>query len=182
MENAEANRQTMRRLKTLVVVDMQNDFIDGALGTPEAVAIVPNVIKKIAEYRANADQIIFTRDTHQENYLSTQEGMNLPVEHCIEGTQGWEITKALEVADEDLIINKVTFGPVWDSKVIKGNEIELVGLCTDICVISNALGLKAVLPEIPICVDASCCAGVTPESHRNALEAMKMCQIKVIGE
>lgn len=169
-------------MRTLVVVDMQKDFIDGTLGTNEAIAIVPNVVKKIEEYRSNGDQIIFTRDTHQKNYLETQEGRNLPVEHCIEGTEGWQIAKELVVKDEDLVINKVTFGHVWDKDVIKGSEIELVGLCTDICVISNALGIKAVLPETPICVDASCCAGVTPQSHKNALEAMKMCQIKVIGE
>lgn len=166
-------------MKTLVVVDMQKDFIDGSLGTKEAVAIVPNVAKKIEEYRNAGDQIIFTRDTHQTNYLDTQEGHNLPVEHCIEGTEGWQISSELTVMPEDLVINKVTFGHVWDKNLIKGSEIELIGLCTDICVISNALGLKAVLPETPISVDASCCAGVTPESHMNALEAMKMCQIKV---
>ncbi len=169
-------------MKTLIVVDMQKDFIDGALGTKEAVAIVPNVVKKIQEYRDRGDQIIFTRDTHQKNYLETQEGKKLPVEHCIEGTEGWQITKELEVKAEDIVINKVTFGHVWDKNVIKGDEIELVGLCTDICVISNALGLKAVLPETPIKVDASCCAGVTPQSHSNALEAMKMCQIDVNNE
>lgn len=167
-------------MKTLVVVDMQKDFIDGALGTKEAVAIVPNVVKKIAEYREAGNQVIFTRDTHQQDYLQTQEGKNLPVEHCIEGTEGWQIAKELEVKPEDLVINKVTFGHVWNKEMIKGEEIELVGLCTDICVISNALGLKAVLPETPISVDAGCCAGVTPESHNNALEAMKMCQIKIV--
>lgn len=169
-------------MKTLIVVDMQRDFIDGALGTEEAVAIVPKVAKKIQEYRANGEQIIFTRDTHQKNYLETQEGKKLPVEHCIEGTDGWQIAKELDVRPEDLVINKVTFGYVWDRNLIKGTEIELVGLCTDICVISNALGMKAILPETPIYVDASCCAGVTPQSHANALVAMKMCQIEVIGE
>lgn len=168
-------------MKTLIVVDMQKDFIDGSLGTKEAVAIVPNVVKKIEEYRANGDQIIFTRDTHQENYLETQEGKHLPVVHCIEGTEGWQVSKALEVAENDLVINKVTFGHVWSREMIQGDEIELVGLCTDICVISNALGIKAVLPEKPIKVDASCCAGVTQASHNNALEAMKVCQIEVIG-
>lgn len=169
-------------MKTLVVVDMQKDFIDGALGTREAVAIVPKVANKIQKYREGGNQIIFTRDTHQENYLDTQEGKNLPVEHCLEGTEGWQIAKELEVKSEDLVINKATFGHVWDKDIIKGDEIELIGLCTDICVISNALGLKAVLPETPIKVDASCCAGVTPQSHANALEAMKMCQIEVMGE
>lgn len=169
-------------MRTLIVVDMQKDFIDGALGTDEAIEIVPKVVKKIEEYRECGDQVIFTRDTHQQNYLETQEGRNLPVEHCIEGTAGWQLSEALGVKTDDLVINKVTFGHVWDRDIIKGSEIELIGLCTDICVISNALGLKAVLPETPISVDASCCAGVTPQSHTNALEAMKMCQIKVIGE
>ena len=169
-------------MKTLIVVDMQKDFIDGALGTKEAVAIVSNVAKKIQEYRESGAQIIFTRDTHQENYLETQEGKKLPVRHCIEGTEGWEISKELEVKPEDVVINKITFGHVWDKNIIKGEEIELVGLCTDICVISNALGLKAILPETPIKVDAKCCAGVTPQSHRNALEAMNMCQIEVINQ
>lgn len=169
-------------MKTLVVVDMQKDFIDGALGTKEAVQIVPNVAKKIEEYRKAGDQIIFTRDTHQKNYLETQEGRNLPVEHCIEGTDGWQIAKELTVAAEDIVVNKVTFGHVWDKEMIKGEEIELIGLCTDICVIANALGLKAVLPEVPVKVDAKCCAGVTPQTHLNALEAMKMCQIKVLED
>ena len=166
-------------MKTLIVVDMQKDFIDGSLGTKEAVAIVPNVKKKIEESRAAGDQIIFTRDTHQTNYLQTQEGKNLPVEHCIEGTDGWQISSELDVREDDIIINKVTFGHVWDADMIKGDEIELIGLCTDICVISNALGVKAVLPEVPVSVDSSCCAGVTPQSHDNALEAMKMCQIAI---
>ncbi len=173
-------------MKTLIVVDMQKDFIDGSLGTKEAVAIVPNVKKKIEECRKEGAQIIFTRDTHQKNYLETQEGRNLPVEHCIEGTDGWQIAKELEVGPEDLVINKGSFGFDWSKAVaensdyIRGDEIELVGLCTDICVISNALGIKTVYPERPISVDASCCAGVTPKSHDNALEAMKMCQIKIV--
>ena len=166
--------------RTLIVVDMQNDFIDMALGTKEAVAIVPKVKEKIEEYEKSGDEIIFTRDTHREDYLQTTEGKKLPVEHCIEGTEGWQIVGELEVKPEDTLINKVTFGHVWDKDLIKGDEIELIGLCTDICVISNALGLKAVLPEIPIKVDAGCCAGVTPQSHANALEAMKMCQIEVL--
>ena len=171
----------MKNLKTLIVIDMQKDFIDGSLGTKEAAAILPNVVKKIESHRAAGDQIIFTRDTHQSNYLDTQEGKKLPVVHCIEGSDGWQIAKELEVKPEDTVINKITFGYVWNKDMIKGNEIELVGLCTDICVISNALGLKAVLPEIPIKVDAGCCAGVTVQSHMNALEAMKMCQIEVVG-
>lgn len=169
-------------MKTLIVVDMQNDFIDGALGTAEAVAIVPNVYSKLEEARNAGSQIIFTRDTHFENYMETEEGKNLPMPHCIKGTKGWEITEKLPVKDTDTVIDKITFGHVWSADMIKGNEIELIGLCTDICVISNALGIKAVLPEVPVTVDASCCAGVTLESHKNALEAMKMCQVKIINE
>lgn len=173
-------------MKTLIVVDMQNDFIDGSLGTKEAAAIVPNVKEKISNYRNNGDQIIFTRDTHFDNYPETQEGKKLPVPHCIKGTAGWEITEKLDVRDTDLIIDKVSFGFDWAGAIartpglIQGDAVELVGLCTDICVISNALSLKTALPEIPLSVDASCCAGVTPESHDNALEAMKMCQIEII--
>lgn len=167
-------------MKTLIVVDMQNDFIDGSLGTKEAVAIVPNVKKKIKEYEANGDRVIFTQDTHDANYLCTNEGKHLPVEHCIVGTHGWEIADGLEVDNCDYV-NKPTFGwKHWGN--YRFEEIELVGLCTDICVVSNALILKAMYPEIPITVDASCCAGVTPESHKAALLTMKMCQINVIGE
>lgn len=176
----------MRRI--LVVVDMQNDFIDGALGTSEAVAIVPNVVDKIKQY--DPWNVYLTRDTHYENYMNTQEGRNLPVEHCIEGTQGWQVCDAVAEVTKDaaLICNKPTFGSVelasrlMIERAKEGLEIEMVGLCTDICVISNALLLKAAMPEVPITVDASCCAGVTPESHKNALEAMKMCQIKIINE
>ncbi len=163
--------------KTLIVVDMQKDFIDGALGTKEAVAIVENVKKKIAEYQANGDEIIFTRDTHQSNYLSTNEGKYLPVEHCIEGTEGWQIWAGLEVPGA-IYVDKPTFGYLnWvDYKL---ESVELVGLCTDICVVSNALIIKAQYPEIKVSVDASCCAGVTPESHEAALLTMKMCQVEV---
>lgn len=166
--------------KTLIVVDMQKDFIDGALGTKEAVAIVENVKQKIAEYQATGDEIIFTRDTHQKDYLSTNEGKYLPVEHCIEGTDGWKIAEGLEVAGA-IYIDKPTFGYLnWvDYKL---EEVELIGLCTDICVVSNALIIKANYPEIKVTVDASCCAGVTPESHAAALTTMKMCQVEVIGE
>lgn len=169
-------------MKILVVIDMQKDFIDGALGTPEAVAIVPAVAEKIRQYRAAGDPVVFTRDTHGEDYLNTQEGQNLPVVHCVEGTSGWEITSLLPV-ENARIINKPSFGSLELADYVASfdriDSVELVGLCTDICVISNAMILKAALPEIPILVDASCCAGVTPESHRNALEAMKMCQITV---
>ena len=168
--------------KTLIVIDMQNDFIDAALGTKEAQAIVPNVKKKIEEYRARGDKIIFTRDTHQNDYLNTNEGKHLPVEHCIEGTYGWQISNELDVNSEDFVFNKPTFGSLrWKDMELHG-DIEIVGLCTDICVVSNALILKAVYPESNIAVDASCCAGVTPESHKAALTTMKMCQINVIGE
>ena len=166
--------------KTLIVVDMQKDFIDGALGTQEAVAIVDNVKKKIEEYRANGDEIIFTRDTHQADYMNTNEGKHLPVEHCIEGTDGWKIGEGLEVPGA-IYVNKPTFGYLnWAD--YKLEEVELIGLCTDICVVSNALIIKAVYPEIKVTVDASCCAGVTPESHNAALTTMKMCQVEVIGE
>lgn len=164
--------------RTLIVVDMQNDFIDGALGTKEAVAIVPSVKAKIREYQERGDEIIFTRDTHQADYLSTPEGKKLPVEHCIEGTHGWQIAEGLEVPGCSYI-DKPTFGWThWNERTF--DEIELIGLCTDICVVSNALILKATFPEAKIMVDASCCAGVTSATHAAALETMKMCQIDVV--
>ena len=167
-------------MKVLCVIDMQNDFIDGALGTKEAEAIVENVKAKIELYRKNGDIVIFTRDTHTEDYMNTQEGKNLPVPHCIKGSNGWEISEKLDTAS-DKIIDKSTFGSFelaeYISTLADVDEIELIGLCTDICVISNAMILKARFTETPIKVDSSCCAGVTPESHTNALSAMKMCQI-----
>ncbi len=170
-------------MKVLVVVDMQNDFIDGALGTKEAEAIVGNVAEKIKDHKG---LVIYTRDTHSPEYLKTQEGNKLPVEHCIEGSAGWAISSALPVDKDAVIINKPTFGSkelgmyLEDlDKKEKIEGIEVIGLCTDICVISNALLIKAFLPEVPITVDASCCAGVTPQSHDTALEAMKMCQIDI---
>lgn len=169
-------------MKALIVVDMQNDFIDGALGTKEAVAIVGKVKEKIAEYRKNGDTVIFTRDTHSENYMDTQEGKNLPVPHCIKGTTGWEISSELEVGNS-LVIDKPTFGSKELAEHLAGtdslDEVELIGLCTDICVISNAMLIKAFMTETKVSVDSLCCAGVTPESHSNALESMKMCQIEV---
>lgn len=170
--------------KVLIVVDMQNDFIDGSLGTPEAVGIVQNVLDKIKEYEWNNDKIIFTKDTHFNNYLDTEEGKKLPVEHCIKGTKGWEIASDLEPYVTE-VCEKNTFGSVSLVEILKGESyegIELVGLCTDICVISNALMLKAYFPETPITVNASCCAGVNVQSHTNALESMKMCQINIINE
>ena len=167
-------------MKTLIVVDMQNDFIDGSLGTREARAIVPNVKKKVQEYKNRGDEIIFTRDTHQSDYLDTPEGKKLPVVHCIKGTKGWQIADGLEV-EGCTYIDKPTFGWThWNERTFQ--EIEMVGLCTDICVVSNALILKATFPSVEITVDASCCAGVTPQTHLAALETMKMCQILVTGE
>ena len=168
----------------LIVVDMQNDFIDGALGTKEAAAIVPKVEDKIRNFDG---EVLFTRDTHETWYLETQEGKNLPVPHCIRGTEGWQIRKELDALRKTDPIDKETFGSTdlaADLLALHEDEeigsITLVGLCTDICVISNALLLKATLPEVPIYVDAACCAGVTPESHENALKAMEACQIKVM--
>ena len=164
--------------KTLIVIDMQNDFIDGSLGTKEAAAITENVKRKIDEYRACGGEIIYTRDTHSENYLSTSEGKNLPVVHCVKGTHGWQIADGI-YENGCTVIDKPTFGYMgWDK--FDFEEIELCGLCTDICVVSNALILKAAFPEVEISVDSSCCAGVTPKTHKAALETMKMCQIKVI--
>lgn len=169
-------------MKVLVVIDMQNDFIDGALGTKEAVQITDCVKAKVAEYLAAGDAVIYTRDTHTSEYLSTQEGKHLPVVHCVKGSHGWEIADGV-YADGCPVIDKPSFGSLELAEYVAGLEsvekIELVGLCTDICVISNAMILKAKLPEIPLAVDASCCAGVTPDSHKNALEAMKMCQILI---
>ena len=168
----------------LLVIDMQNDFIDGALGTPEAVAIVPKVREKIRNFDGT---VLFTRDTHGENYMETQEGKNLPVPHCIRGTDGWQIRPELEELRVTEPIDKGTFGSDELGKILRDlNDedpigiITVIGLCTDICVISNALLAKAFLPEVPIEVDASCCAGVTPESHENALKAMASCQIRIV--
>ena len=171
-------------MRVLVVVDMQNDFIDQALGTKEAEAIVDNVAAKIKGFDG---PVIYTKDTHSEDYLDTQEGRNLPVTHCIKGSDGWQISPNIPVKEGAMVFEKPTFGSKelgeYLEKLAKDNdmeEIEVIGLCTDICVISNALLIKAYLPEVKITVDSSCCAGVTPESHANALEAMKMCQINVL--
>ena len=174
-------------MRVLIVVDMQNDFIDGALGTPEAQKIVPAAAEKIRNWTG---EVYATQDTHQTNYLTTQEGRNLPVEHCVEGTPGWEIAPVIRDAMTNFTcLTKPTFGSrslAETLMIVNQNEaieeIVLIGLCTDICVISNAMMLKAFLPEVPVSVDAACCAGVTPQSHRNALEAMKMCQIKIYNE
>lgn len=170
--------------KIIVVVDMQNDFINGSLGTKEAQEMLPRLKNKLQQAAdSGSAELIFTMDTHGENYLSTQEGKNLPVEHCIKGSHGWEITPELQdfVRQAKAVVEKPTFGSLALPKLLgDADEVELVGLCTDICVISNALLIKAAYPEVQISVDANCCAGVTPESHRNALAAMKMCQIKVL--
>lgn len=170
--------------KILIVIDMQNDFIDAALGTKEAVAIVDAVKKKIWTYPAR--DIIATMDTHGENYMETQEGKYLPVPHCIKGTKGWEIRPDIaELLKGAKIYEKPTFGSTAmaaDLKALSEQEeieLELIGLCTDICVVSNALLLKAAMPEVKISVDPSCCAGVTPEKHMAALETMRSCQIQV---
>lgn len=173
--------------KILIVVDIQKDFVDGVLGTKEAVGIIPYVVKKIKNFNG---KVIYTRDSHENNYLSTQEGKYLPVEHCIEGTEGWELCKDIQdlmEGKENIIFNKNTFGSkelvqylVDLDKKEYIEEIELMGLCTDICVISNAISIKTFLPEVRITVDSKGSAGVTPESHQNALEAMKMCQIKIV--
>ena len=176
-------------MNVLVVVDMQKDFIDGALGTAEAQRILPAVKERIAGFRAEGGEVVFTRDTHGADYLQTQEGRNLPVEHCLKGTWGWQLEPRVEAVRDSTPIEKPTFGSKGLAEVLKARhtyegpleEIQLVGLCTDICVISNALLLKAFLPEVKLTVDASCCAGVTPESHQRALEAMKACQIEVVN-
>ena len=168
-------------MKILVVVDMQKDFIDGALGTAEAVAIVPRVIEKIKEYENSDNLVIYTKDTHCENYMDTREGRHLPVPHCIKGTAGHEIPDEI-LRSHNHIIEKPTFGStelVSHLENIEFDEVELIGLCTDICVVSNALLIKARFPEREVSVDSSCCAGVTPATHEAALTTMKMCQINV---
>lgn len=169
----------------LLVIDMQNDFIDGALGTAEAVKIVPKVLEKVKGFDG---KIIFTRDTHGEDYLETEEGRNLPLKHCIKDTFGWQICDKLLPYCEK-VIDKPTFASrelgeflAEEEKKEHIEKITLIGLCTDICVISNALLVKGFLPNAKIAVDAACCAGVTPKSHLTALEAMKSCQIEIIGE
>ena len=170
--------------KLLVVVDMQHDFIDGALGTPEARRILPRVTERVRAARLNGETVVFTRDTHEEDYLSTQEGERLPVVHCVRGTRGWQLAEGL-AADGERVFDKPAFGSTELARFAAEGafaEAELIGVCTDICVISNAMTMKAFAPEMVIAVDAACCAGVTPESHRTALKAMKSCQIHVVNE
>lgn len=181
-------------MNILIVVDMQNDFINGCLGTPEARKIVPAVVDKVKNWDG---AVLFTRDTHFDNYLETQEGKNLPVPHCIQGTHGWDIIDELKpFVTEDNVFDKPAFGSIdlmkyfdfnsdciWSYNSVFGGldleSITLIGVCTDICVISNAMLLKTEMPEVPIIVDAYCCAGVTPASHVTALNAMRACQIKI---
>lgn len=172
----------MKKNDVLVVIDMQNDFIDGALGTKEARDIVKAVIEKIEYF---GGEVVYTRDTHKDNYLETLEGQKLPVKHCIKDTDGWQLESRIrQLAEGKTIIDKPTFGSLALPHYLKEkgdlDSIVIVGLCTDICVISNALILKAAFPETEIIVDGDCCAGVTIESHENALKAMEMCQIRII--
>ena len=187
-------------MKTLVVIDMQNDFITGPLGSPEAREIIPRIQHKVDDYLLQDKVVLFTQDTHYKDYLETQEGQNLPIKHCLSGTKGWEIIPELDRQGNLKVftVKKTSFGyDHWVSKgnlfgispnsgayscIGKGMDIELVGVCTDICVVSNALLLKNTFPEAKITVDASCCAGTTPEKHKAALEVMKSCQINIINE
>ena len=173
--------------KYLIVVDMQKDFVTGTLGSAEARAIVPAVVEKLDSFDGT---ILFTKDTHHADYLTTQEGKNLPVEHCIEGSEGWELIPELQrFADArgiGCVYKKEAFGSVALAEALQAenekkpiSSIELIGVCTDICVVSNALLIKAYLPEVPVLVNAACCAGVTPEKHEAALETMRSCQITV---
>lgn len=171
--------------KLLVVIDMQNDFITGPLGNEECRKIVPNVVNKTESVlKNNAADIAYTLDTHKTNYLETQEGKNLPVIHCIENTHGWMLIPELQEIQAEKSFCKPTFGSIELAEWIKENEyteVELVGVCTDICVISNAFVIKALNPEVKIIVDAACCAGLTPEKHKAALDVMQSCQVNVIG-
>lgn len=175
-------------MKFLVVVDMQNDFTTGSLGSSEAVRIIPAVAEKI---RTFSGKVLLTRDTHTKAYLQSQEGKNLPVEHCIKGTPGWEICPELVafIREDTVIFDKPGFGSLALAEYLRSADacggvegVELCGVCTDICVISNAMLIKAALPEVPLAVDASCCAGTSPENHRNALTAMRICQIRINGD
>lgn len=173
-------------MKYLIVVDMQKDFVTGVLGTREAQQILPAVTAKVQDFDG---RVIFTRDTHQDNYMDTQEGKYLPVPHCIQGSEGWQLAEPLEelrTAQNLPVYDKVTFGcPKLAQDLAEINEqepitsIELIGVCTDICVVSNALVIKAHLPEVPVYVDPACCAGVTPEAHEAALATMRSCQIQM---
>ena len=175
----------------LIVVDMQKDFVTGALASAEAQAILPEVMAKISECDRAGEEIIFKRDTHGEDYMQTNEGKHLPVPHCIKGTDGWQICSELTdgVTSEYKTVDKPTFGflgwkDVLASETADGSDldIEMIGVCTDICVVSNALILKALYPEATVRVDAGCCAGVTPEAHAAALATMRSCQVDIIDK
>jgi nicotinamidase-related amidase len=170
--------------KKLVVIDVQNDFITGSLGTPEAQAIVPKLAEMI---KAFDGEVIYTQDTHYDNYPQTQEGRKLPIQHCVYGSNGWQIHKEIDILENRTSYLKDTFGSIVLADYLADSnndepidEIILVGVCTDICVVSNAMLIKAILPEVPISVVASCCAGTTPENHRKALDVMACCQINII--
>ena len=169
--------------KALIVVDMQNDFVTGSLGTNEAREMLPRLVEKLENaVKEKSCDIIFTQDTHKEDYLNTQEGKFLPVEHCIKGTDGWEIVPELQkfIPQSRIVIEKKTFGSTRLPSLLKPyEEVEFVGVCTDICVVSNALLLKAFYPEQLVSVDAACCAGSSPDVHQKALEVMKNCQCKI---
>lgn len=174
----------MNGKKVLFVIDMQVDFVTGALANEEAQKITGKIAEKIKAYQAAGDYVFFTRDTHGESYMDTQEGRMLPIPHCIEGSDGWQIIEELRgFATEETTLDKLSFGslemPKWVFKKTDGDfdEMEFCGVCTDICVISNAMIMKAAFPEVTLTVDGSCCAGVTPESHQNALNAMAACQM-----
>lgn len=175
--------------KVLIVIDMQNDFIDGSLGTPEAQAIVDNVVTKIKEFRKENDTIYFTKDTHRDDYLNTLEGKYLPIKHCVIAEHGWDLNEQIEyefdTAPTSMIILKSGFGvKTWETYLGYNfnGTIEICGLCTDICVISNTLILRSLYPDAEIVCDASCCAGTTPERHKEALDVMRSCQIQVIND
>lgn len=171
----------------LVVIDMQKDFVTGCLGTKEAQEILPLVEQRVKNFEG---EVIFTRDTHQPDYMQTQEGRKLPVVHCVEGSEGWQLMDGLEryrTAHDSRVFDKVTFGSKELGEALEEmnsrepiTRITFIGVCTDICVISNAMLVKAFLPEVPLAVDSACCAGVTPQSHENALNAMRACQIEVL--
>lgn len=171
----------MKRLT--IIIDMQKDFVNGALGTREAQQIVEPLVEFVKDQLRQGTEVVFTMDTHLENYLDTQEGKNLPVPHCIKGTEGWELIEQLKPMAKDCrIFEKPSFGSMELAEFVRRGgygEIALAGLCTDICVISNAMLLKAAVPESKVSIISSCCAGVTPESHENALKAMKMCQMMI---
>lgn len=169
--------------RAIIVIDMQNDFVYGPLGTEEAVEMLPRLVEKLdSAVKEKSADLIFTQDTHKEDYLSTQEGRNLPVKHCIKGTEGWQLIHDIMpfTKNAKAVIEKKAFGSTRLPSLIKPyKEVEFVGVCTDVCIISNALLVKAFYPELLVSVDSKCCAGVTPESHRNALAAMKACQCKI---